>query len=435
MKKIVVVYHAFMHGNNYMEMMIEQCRLVLNTGLYQAASKIYIGVIESSTRSPIHGQEWLNSFWKSSSSKKEGELGKVEIVFYSENKEEAETLKWIRDYAKSNPGDYVLYFHTKGISKFSRATEDWRRYMEYFCVEQWRDCVQKLDEGYDCCGVMWNTHTPIGSHQHFSGNFWWANTDHINTLDNSFLEMNWRFYREFWIGNNPHTKQFEFHNSGLNNCESLIADKGHYNTLYPRSIYEKKFMKIHIICTVFERVKPMGRLIYEFILQTNPNWTMSIIHDGPAPQNLVLLIESFKDRRITFQATPQVNGFWGFPNRRKMVQEIQGDDKDYILCTNDDNQYLQVFIEYFLNQCKPDVGMVYCNTLHSYMGYDILHTEVRSHHIDMGSFIVRMDVAKKVGFNHQHEQADGAFAEECATECRGRRLKIVQINKALYAHN
>lgn len=435
MKKIVVVYHAFMYGNNYMEMMIEQCRLIITSGLYQAASKIYIGVIESPDRNPLHGKDWLHSFWKSSSSKEVGELGKVEIVFYPENKEEVETLKWIRDYSKKNPGDYVLYFHTKGITKFCRATEDWRRYMEYFCVEQWRDCVQKLDEGYDCCGVMWNTRTAIGDYPHFSGNFWWANTNHINILNHSYLEVNRRVFREFWIGSNSKTKPFEFHNSRLNDCESLNVNRGHYNILYSRNIYEKKTMKIHVICTVFQRVMPIGRLIYDFLLQTNPNWTLNIIHDGPAYQDLVLLVESFKDPRITFQSTPQVNGFWGFPNRRKMIQEIQGEPTDYILCTNDDNQYLQVFAEYFINQCNSDVGMVYCNTLHSYMAYDVLHTEVRSHHIDMGSFIVRMDVAKKVGINHQHEQADGSYAEECATECTGRGLRIVQINKALYVHN
>lgn len=435
MRKIVVVYHAFMYGDSYMEMMVEQFRLILTSGLYQVANKIHVGVIESPDRSPLYGEEWLNSFWKSSSSKKEGVLGKVEIVFYPDNKEEVETLKWIRDYSKDNPGDYVLYFHTKGISKCSRATEDWRRYMEYFCIEMWKDCIQKLDEGYDCCGVMWNTNTSVGAYPHFSGNFWWANTNYINTLSHKYLDIDRRIFREFWIGSNPHANAFEFHNSRLNDCESLTRNQGHYNVLYPRNIYEKKIMKIHVICTVFQRTVPIGRLIYEFLLQTNPNWTMSIIHDGPASQDIVLLVESFKESRITFQSTPQVNGFWGFPNRRKMVQEIQGSDNDFILCTNDDNQYLQVFIEYFINQCKSDVGMVYCNTLHSYMDYNILHTEVRSCHIDMGSFIVRMDVAKKVGFNHQHEQADGSYAEECAAECRARGLKIISINKALYVHN
>ena len=322
MKNIVIAYHAYMHGNKYMDMMVEQFRLITSIGLYQAASKIYIGVIESPNRSPLHGKEWLNSFWKFGSSKIEGALGKVELAFYTDNTEETNTMKWIRDYAKDNPDDYVLYFHTKGISKFSRATEDWRRYMEYFCVENWRECIEKLDDGYDCCGVMWNTNTPIGTHPHFSGNFWWANTSYINTLDHNYLEMKWRFYREFWIGSSSHVRPFEFHNSHLNDRASLENNTGHYNTLYPRNIYEKRNMKIHIICTVYKRVMPIGRLIYEFLLQTNPNWTLDVIHDGPPPVDLANIVESFKDPRITFRSTPQVNGFWGFPNRKRARQQV-----------------------------------------------------------------------------------------------------------------
>jgi hypothetical protein len=436
MKKIVIAYHAYMYKTHWMEMMVEQCRLLITTGLYQAADKLYIGVIESTDRDPKHGREWLGNFWKASSSKEEAKTpSKVEIVFYPDNKEEANTMKWVRDYAKKNPGDYVLYFHTKGISKYSLATEDWRRYMEYFNIENWRDCVQKLNEGYDCCGVMWNSHTPIGTHPHFSGTFWWASTDYINTLNPEYLELEWRFYREFWIGSAPKVKAFEFHNSHLNDKDALTANKSHYNLLYPRKMYEKKNKKIHVICTVFQRFLPLTRLVYDWLLQTDRNWDFHIVHDGPAPQEIKMLVDSLNDSRITFESTTTINGLWGFPNRKRAIQELKGDDKDFILITNDDNQYMPVFVEYFLKECKPDVGMVYGNTIHNYMKYEILQTQIRECYIDMGSFIVRFDVAKHVGMNHQHEQADGKYAEECAAECKKRNLRIAQINKALYVHN
>jgi len=241
MNKIIVVYHAYMVGDRYMDMMWNQFRQILHSGLYLAADKIHIGVIEDPVRKPLNGRDWVYDFWRFSTSKKDGQiLLKAEIVFHVRNKEEADTLKWIRDYAKDNPDDYVLYFHMKGISKQNAATEDWRRYMEYFVVENWKDCVAKLKEGYDCCGVMWNTDTPIGIHPHFSGNFWWANTNYINTLDHKFLDSKWRFDREFWIGTGPGVKPFEFHNSRMNDKRSLIEGKGHYDVEYARSNYEKK---------------------------------------------------------------------------------------------------------------------------------------------------------------------------------------------------
>jgi hypothetical protein len=430
MKKIIVVYHIYLFGDRYMQMINEQFELLNKCGLMSACDKLHIGVVDSANKLPAGGEYWIKE--------KEKDDAKIEVVVYPDNKEEVNTMKWIRDYAAQNPDDYVLYFHTKGITRFTPATEDWRHYLEYFSVENWRDCIQKLKEGYDCCGVMWNTDTPIGMHPHFSGTMWWANTNYINTLDHQFLDSDWRYDREFWIGTGPNVKAFEFHNSRLNDKASLATNQGHYDVRYPRSNYEKQSSMspvIHTICTVYKRVVPMGRLIYEFILQTDVRWTLHIVHDGPAPRELIDLIFSFKDSRITFTETPLINGFWGFPNRKKAIQEIDGAPNDYILVTNDDNQYLQVFMEYFLGQCLPDVGFVYCNTIHSYMGYGILITEVRQNYIDMGSFIVRLDVAKKVGFNHQHEQADGAYAEECAAECRARGLQIVQINKALYVHN
>jgi hypothetical protein len=194
-------------------------------------------------------------------------------------------------------------------------------------------------------------------------------------------------------------------------------------------------MKIHIIVTVFNRITPLKRLIYDFLLQTSDNWTLTVVHDGPAPKEIVGFISSLRDERISFRLTPVVNGHYGFPNRQSAMAALDVSAMDYVLHTNDDNQYLRVFVEYFLTRCGAETGLVYCNTLHSYLEYDLLYTKVRVRHIDMGSFIVRLDVAKKIGFSQLHEQADGVYAEECASECARQRLKIIQINKALFIHN
>jgi hypothetical protein len=245
MKNIVIAYHIYLTGNDSPEMILEQFRLLLNSGLYQACNKLYIGIVNEENQ--IHScsdrfdssVDWIRSFWSFASSKNTLMIPKVEIVVYPENNEIADTLKRVRDYSAQNPDEYVLFFHTKGITHGTQFVEDWRRYMEYFVVENWKDCIQKLDEGYDCCGVMWNVDTNLGIWPHFSGAFWWANTSYINTLDHSYLDNDWKYMREFWIGSNPDVKQFEFHNSGLNDKDAILEGRSHYQLLYPRINYEK----------------------------------------------------------------------------------------------------------------------------------------------------------------------------------------------------
>jgi hypothetical protein len=222
MNKIIIAYHTYMYGSDYGTLIDEQLKKMLYAGLFDACDKLYIGVIESPARHPLNGVQWLTEYCKHSP--------KVEIMVYSDNKEEANTLKWVRDYSLNNPGDYVLYFHTKGIARRDTGTESWRRYMEYFTIENWTDCVQKLKEGYSCCGVEWMWNTPIGIYPHFSGNFWWASTDYLSSLNHAFLDAPNRLFREFWIGSNPGVRQFSFHHMGGNP----------YTRIYPRSNYEKR---------------------------------------------------------------------------------------------------------------------------------------------------------------------------------------------------
>uniref|UniRef100_A0A6M3IPM8 Putative methyltransferase n=1 Tax=viral metagenome TaxID=1070528 RepID=A0A6M3IPM8_9ZZZZ len=249
MKKIVIAYHVYMYGNRYMEMIIDQLRKINNAvvlkdgtmekNLIPICHKLYIGIVDTPDKKPDYGVEWLSGWFENHSSKIINATAdsKVEVVLYPDNLELRRTLWWIRDYAKENPDDYILFFHTKGITHFTKATEDWRKYMEYFVIERWKDCVAKLDEGYDACGVLWNKYTPVGYFPHFSGSFYWAKASYINTLDHYYIDSAWRYHMEFWIGNNPNGKIYEFHNSRLNDKDSLIAGKGHYDVEYPRIKY------------------------------------------------------------------------------------------------------------------------------------------------------------------------------------------------------
>jgi len=164
MKKIVLAYHGYMFGDKYMPMMCEQFRKLIRSGLYNAASKFYIGIVDSPDKKPDNGLAWINTFWNASSSKGINPLpGKIEIVVYPDN--HMDTLKWIRDYAKENPDEYVMYFQNGN-------TEIKRKDIEHIIIENWRDCIAKLDE----CDIY------LGYIPNFSCGMWWVNTSYINSL-------------------------------------------------------------------------------------------------------------------------------------------------------------------------------------------------------------------------------------------------------------
>lgn len=197
---------------------------------------------------------------------------------------------------------------------------------------------------------------------------------------------------------------------------------------------------IQVIAVAYDRVEPLEILIRCFLIQTNPDWVLHIIYDGPAPEKILDIIEPFthghrKDNRIHFYQSEERYQAYGHPNRRSMLQSVQCDPHDFILLSNDDNYYVPVFIEKMIEAIKSNTGIVYCNTVHSHMQYDINVSELKENFIDIGAFIVRADVAKHTGFNHDHFSADGRYAEECYGTCVSKGLKAIKIHKPYFIHN
>lgn len=109
---------------------------------------------------------------------------------------EGRTLKYL--WRDAEPGDKILYFHTKGISFLSRhriwgegqhifgarnvkAITGWRKAMEQSMIEQWPNRVHDLDR-CDTQGCYY-LDDPF---PHYMGNFWWATGSHIRKLRHPF---------------------------------------------------------------------------------------------------------------------------------------------------------------------------------------------------------------------------------------------------------
>jgi hypothetical protein len=98
----------------------------------------------------------------------------------------------------------ILYLHTKGVTTpNNQCIIDWRKYMTYFNVVKYQDCLDSLNS-YDACGVDFFEEPA----KHFSGNFWWVNSNYIKTLPsiNEISNLNYpsvlttRHNAEFWLG-------------------------------------------------------------------------------------------------------------------------------------------------------------------------------------------------------------------------------------------
>ena len=190
---------------------------------------------------------------------------------------------------------------------------------------------------------------------------------------------------------------------------------------------------LKVLVVAYFRPLPLQIMINCFRVQSDPKWEMHIIHDGPAPEDVKAVIPD--DSRITFYETTKRLQNYGHPNRRYLLNNIQVSTNDFILITNDDNYYIPEFVRYMRQAIKPTTGIVYNDCLHNYYSYDVLPAKMQTNHIDMGSFIVRADVAKTVGFTSNAFHADGIYAEACAAYCRGAGLDIVYLPKVYFIHN
>jgi len=195
-------------------------------------------------------------------------------------------------------------------------------------------------------------------------------------------------------------------------------------------------MKLKVICVACERPVEMTILLHSFLAQTCSDWELWFVHDGD-PSDAVIRSSSLyaNEPRIHFIVSHLRRGNYGHPNRKWMLENIPHEEGDYVLITNDDNYYVTEFVEQMLSACIPDTGFVMCDCLHSYDHYDYFSCETAECKIDMGEFIVRLDIAKEVGFTHDHHSADGAFAVECVRKCVDMGLLIRKIDRALFIHN
>jgi hypothetical protein len=197
-------------------------------------------------------------------------------------------------------------------------------------------------------------------------------------------------------------------------------------------------MIIHVIIAAWKKAIATRGLIDSILLQSCKLWKVYVVHDGPPEPDFAALKDypEYQDPRIGFYNSEVKFGCYGHLNRKMFLESLIGAPDDFVLITNCDNYYVPYFVDIMLKECRSDVGIVYCNTVHSHQNYDLQVSQLRLSYIDMGAFIVKLSIAQEVGFKHyNYPAADGLYAEECLAKCTEKHLRAVHVNKPLFVHN
>ena len=214
--KTFIVYHCFL-VKKWRELVKEQLDRLSSTGLLNKVDKLYCVVIDPDGQK----EEFLNLI---------SNYSNVEAEFQKNNDFEYPSILKVWTIAQQEDCK-ILYFHTKGvfndyvdpkkddISDLKIKTiRDWRKYMEYFCIDKWQENLNKLDE-FDMVGSTCNSNW-------WWGNFWWATSKYLRTRPAPGQGSRWAY--EAWSNENGMAKIYEHHHI------SFIL----YYTDYPEEFYK-----------------------------------------------------------------------------------------------------------------------------------------------------------------------------------------------------
>ena len=175
---------------DYRHIVLDKIRKIKLSGLWDKMEKMFI---------PVSGmREQDKEFFEDLKllSNKIKIFEHVNPVFNNE----PDTLNFIKNRAENFENNKsILYMHTKGVTYdhpvLNKNVKAWVRYLDLYTIGHWKECIDALST-YDTAGTMYSPE-PM---KHYSGNFWWANSDYIKTLPTLDKENIKPLERgEFWI--------------------------------------------------------------------------------------------------------------------------------------------------------------------------------------------------------------------------------------------
>lgn len=236
---IAVVYHIYC-VNDWVEVAEEQIERLIKSGLYDVADKIFATLnIKDGWGNFLDDENKIVSLFI--------KYPKIEVSYHT-NYFEYAGIKKAWDLGQDE-NVKVLYFHAKGVSnKYRRydkqeevsekkviSIKSWREVLEYFLIDNWKTCLEKLEE-FDNVGVTCDNGW-------FWGNFWWSQSKHLKTKTEPMCHVG-RWYYEAWLNEGSHAKNHEFYKFTFNPYRCLVP-KSFYDGTYSGKMNELEIISAH----------------------------------------------------------------------------------------------------------------------------------------------------------------------------------------------
>lgn len=206
---------------------------------------------------------------------------------------------------------------------------------------------------------------------------------------------------------------------------SHLWDTEHRESLNRWATHYREFPKNNVlfICPIYNSYP---QIISSLICQTQQNWELLLIHDGENSTGLKLLIDSYKDNRITYIESAYRKNDWGHSLRKWALEEVKnkrrGTEAKYVVITNPDNYYIPTFIEEMTKPfINPNIIATYCSHfVHGYLSpnkegdhrFGVITTELKLGMIDCGGVVVRKEEAGEVGWKSLDIYSDWTYFED-----------------------
>ena len=212
--------------------------------------------------------------------------------------------------------------------------------------------------------------------------------------------------------------------------------------LWQRHYDEFPNKAVMFICPIFNSYP---QIISSLLCQTNPNWRLLLIHDGPNSTGLEKIIQETNDSRIQYIVHAKRTNDWGHSLRRWALDKIKNlsHDVEFVVITNPDNYYIPTFVQEMTMGFTPETVATYCSHfVHGYVcpnkvlgdhRFGVIETELKLGMIDCGGVMARKKYACEVGWSSLEIYSDWTYFSDLIKKYGSARWK--KVLGTLFVHN
>jgi glycosyltransferase involved in cell wall biosynthesis len=404
-KKDVYIFSHNYLINNWKEILEEQLNKINISGLYKNSTKLFLFAYGDDEQWNIF-KSYISTYDKDN---------KIEIKRHDNNFYEYYTLQNMWNFCQNTEESYILYIHLKGVwsrhniqtgdndeynptkaIKNIEALTEWRKCLEYFNIERWYNCIEKLEENYEVVGALYNYNKECPL---FTGNFWWTNSNYIKKLE----------YLQFEKEKEPHDvnlwiriKCEKWINTIENNFYNLYVPKDldlYHVVLRPNEYRDDINPLISILTPTYKRYDELKNAINCVLNQSYKNWEMLICSDG-YDNKTESLIKEYNLNNIKYFHTQQTNDH-GSTQRNYLTEISNG---KYIIYLDDDNVIYSNYLQTMVDNFDEKTGMIICRINYDGLNHNLpIDDKIILGKIDTLNFIVDKNYTKFATWNNYIE--------------------------------